>query len=445
MKENHLVRVEKDMKELAVVICNYNGGKDTVNCIRKVLNNSFSDMDVYVVDNASDDDSVGLIREAFGEKITLLHNADNLGGSGGFGRGLRYAVELDYQYILTLDNDAFIESDTIEILYKYIEDNVDVGIVGAKIMTIDDNNIVMDFAKKIDWDSFTESSEWSYSTDIPEKTEHAVECDFVAATCALIRKEALIKAGGMDEAHFIYFDDIDMSHRIRMAGYKSICLGTAKAYHKSTMNTVKANTFANYYYTRNKYHFFAKYLPEERLEEFADYVINQVFPYIYGSHKSGREDMFLTYKYILEDFMNDIRGKARPGRINPIHNVWPENIAKLVGDKKRIAICMLDGGRETTYHKVIDAIDQLDGDVHYEKVESIVASGYDLVIALCDHVKDQSDNILPAVYIDAYGNIIDDYKSYLYFQNYDNAFELFKHMYKPSVMEGIHKIRESHS
>jgi len=247
----------------------------------------------------------------------------------------------------------------------------------------------------------------------------------------------------MDEEHFIYYDDIELCQRIRMAGYKVVCLGTTKAWHRSNMSKKPVNTFARYYITRNRFRFYAKYLPEERLEEFTDYVINQSFPYIYGSHRSGREDIFLTYKFILEDFMNDVRGKAKEGRINNIIDVWPENIARIIGDNNRIAICMLDGARETTYNKLVDSIKKIDRDIIYDRVDTINQTNYDMVIALCDHVKNQSNDILPAIYIDAYGNIIDDYSAYLYYQNYDNAYELFKHIYKPSILEGIAKIRKS--
>lgn len=430
------------MKKVAIVICNYNGGKDTVNCIKSLMNSDFDNFDIVVVDNASEDGSVDLLRENFSDDVYIIRNEENRGGSGGFGRGMRYAADEGYEYTMLLDNDAIVDIDTVGMLYDYSMAHPNVGAVGAKIMMLDDKERIFDFAKRMNWDNFCDVSEWVGKIDSPE-TENAFECDYVAATAAMLRTATFVEVGGMDEEHFIYHDDIDLCQRIRMAGYKVVCLGTTKAWHRSNLNKVPINTFAGYYLTRNRYHFFAKYLPVERLEEFSDYVINQVFPYIYGSHKSGREDMFFTYKYILEDFMNDVRGKAREGRINPILNLWPANIARLIGDKTRVAICMLEGARETTYKKLTDAIGQMNKGIIYDKVESIYVEGYDLVIALCDHVKEQHVNILPAVYIDAYGNIVDDYDTYLYFQNYDNAYKLFKHMYKHSVMEGINRIRNN--
>ena len=227
-----------------------------------------------------------------------------------------------------------------------------------------------------------------------------------------------------------------------MAGYRVVACGEAKAWHKSSMATNKTNTFTRYYLTRNRYRFFAKYLPEDKLEKFADYVIEQSFPYLYGSNHNGREDMFLTTKYIMEDFMNDVRGVAGPGRVQTIINVWEKNLSELIGKKKRIAIYLSESARQTTYQKITDYFDKKQGEIEYELVESIEAgSTHDLVLVICDHVKEQHENMLPAVYIDAYGNVVNDWQSYIYFQNYNNVLELFRHYYKDSILQGIANIR----
>ena len=98
-----------DKNETAVIICNYNGGEDTVKCIEAVIHSKDIKCDIYVVDNASTDGSADRIGRQFGKKVTILQNAENLGGSGGFGRGLRMAVEEGYPYIMMLDNDAYVD------------------------------------------------------------------------------------------------------------------------------------------------------------------------------------------------------------------------------------------------------------------------------------------------------------------------------------------------
>ena len=87
------------MEKVGVVICNYNKAKDVIVCIRSVLESKNQDFHIYVVDNASSDDSVQRIRKEYGDnrKVTLICNNENLGGSGGFNTGLRIAEEQGYQ------------------------------------------------------------------------------------------------------------------------------------------------------------------------------------------------------------------------------------------------------------------------------------------------------------------------------------------------------------
>ena len=84
-------------KSIGIVICNYNKQDYILNCIKSVLDSSISDFDIYVVDNASTDDSVSCIQKEFENKITLIVNNENLGGSGGFKTGLRAALKKNYK------------------------------------------------------------------------------------------------------------------------------------------------------------------------------------------------------------------------------------------------------------------------------------------------------------------------------------------------------------
>ena len=101
-------------KKVGIVICNYNKQMYIVKCIESVLKSSFHDFDIYVVDNASTDDSVKKIREHFGTQVILLENKENLGGSGGFNTGLREALKREYEYLMLVDNDIVMDPHAIE-------------------------------------------------------------------------------------------------------------------------------------------------------------------------------------------------------------------------------------------------------------------------------------------------------------------------------------------
>ena len=436
-----------DKNETAVIICNYNGGEDTVKCIEAVIHSKDIKCDIYVVDNASTDGSADRIGRQFGKKVTILQNAENLGGSGGFGRGLRMAVEEGYPYIMMLDNDAYVDRDTIKKLHRYLEETPVVGIVVSMIMMSDDPVRFMDYAKTIDFEAFIDRSKWCGKLD-SEETQEPRECDFAAATAAMVRREVLLKCGGMDEAHFIYYDDIELGYRIKQSGYKVVSLGNAKAWHKSGMTRKTSNTFARYYLTRNRYRFFAKYMPEEDMERFTEYILSHAFSYMYGSYYKGRMDIFDTEKYILEDFIRDKRGKAGRRRINELQKDGYHLVEKELSGCRHVLLYLQQDVLKEQAVRLCGRLQKMDLEIEIvigtdvDEQEKINSDQFDKIIHFCRHVKDIEKNILPEIYIDIYGNMIANEQDYIYFRNYENSYAFFRELHHDSVIETIRQIRK---
>lgn len=459
------------MKDTAVVICNYNGGADTIRCIKAVRDSHDISCDIYIIDNASTDGSVEYIKETFGNNVIIVQNQENLGGSGGFGRGLHLAAKKGYPYIMMLDNDAYVDNDAIRKLREYLCENQDVGIVGAKIMMADDVERIMDYAKIIDFTAYIDGSKWNGQLD-SEEASIPRDCDFAAATAAMVRREVLLKCGGMDEAHFIYYDDIEMCYRIKLAGYRVVSLGSARVWHDSGMRRKRSNTFARYYLTRNRQRFFAKYIPVTDIERYTDYILTRAFSYLYGSHYKGREDIFNTEKYILEDFINDRRGKAGEGRINELQTDGYRRIEEILPGMHRVCVYLSEGAAERSVIKFcrklweqepeadivicadVDLLEKAEGcrrqlmaakpeiESSIKMEQNVKREGYDRVIYFCGHVKDIVENVLPDICIDSHENMIAKVEDYLFFRNYDNAYSFFKAIYRDSIVEAIHRIRE---
>ena len=436
-----------NINDIAVIICNYNGGADTIKCIDTVIKSNDVLFDIYVIDNASTDESVSLIQSQFSTHVTIIQNSENLGGSGGFGRGLRLAVEKGYPYIMMLDNDAYVDTDTVKKLYEYLQENSDVGIVGAKIMMSDDPGRIMDYAKTIDFETFIDRSKWCGKLD-SEEAQEPRECDFAAATAAMVRREVLLKCGGMDEAHFIYYDDIELGYRIKKSGYKVVSLGNAKAWHKSGMTRKKSNTFARYYLTRNRYRFFAKYMPEEDMERFTEYILSHAFSYMYGSYYKGRMDIFDTEKYILEDFIRDKRGKAGRRRINELQKDGYHLVEKELSGCRHVLLYLQQDVLKEQAVRLCGRLQKMDLEIEIvigtdvDEQEKINSDQFDKIIHFCRHVKDIEKNILPEIYIDIYGNMIANEQDYIYFRNYENSYAFFRELHHDSVIETIRQIRK---
>ena len=117
------------MKKIGIVICNYNKSEYVVNCIQSVLESKTDDFDIFVVDNASTDNSVEAVRNRYGDQVNVLVNSENLGGSGGFNTGIRTVLEKGYEYLYCLDNDVLVDENAIGALAAYLDAHGDTALL----------------------------------------------------------------------------------------------------------------------------------------------------------------------------------------------------------------------------------------------------------------------------------------------------------------------------
>ncbi len=420
------------MKNIGIFICNYNKADFVVRCVQSIKNQTCQDTDIYVVDNASDDDSVKKLRENFGDSITILQNAENLGGSGGFGRGIRTAVEIGYKYFMLVDNDAFLDYKAVEYLYEYLEHHEDVGICGSETLYLQEPSKIQDLGGRIDYNHY----QWGGVIGglIELEGSAILECDYVASCSVMARTEAVRKFGGFPEENFIYWDDIEWCTRCWQAGYKVVVNGNAKALHDmSGANT--QNMFLCYYANRNRYHFFTKYLPEEKLDDFYQVITEEFFRKNYGAMNKKKYGTVFTAWNALDDFMHGIRGKAKEGKIVP-YTEGEDRLAGRIQEAGSILIYM-QTHMSRDYHGLNSILRYVMK--HNQDAEIMVTfsvdddsqRAYDLVLELCGHVTKIQRNVLPRVYVDAWKNAVLDEKDFWYFRNYEKALSAFQEMYRP--------------
>ena len=420
------------MKTIGAFICNYNKAEFVVKCVTAIKDQTCNDIDIFVVDNASEDNSVALLQQEFGDSITILQNETNLGGSGGFGRAIRTALELDYKYFMLIDNDAFLDCKAVEYLYNYMEAHVDVGLCGAETLYLQDPSKIQDLGGKIDYQHY----QWGgIIGGLVELQGNAIlECDYVASCSVMARTEAVRKFGGFPEENFIYWDDIEWCTKCWKAGYKVIVNGNAKTLHDMSGASVQ-NMFLRYYANRNRYKFFIKYLPEEKLEDFYQVITTEFFSQNYGAMHKAKYGTVFTAWNALDDFMHGITGKATDGKIVP-YVEGKDRLAKKIEKSRNILIYM-----PTHTQKDYDGLNSvLRYIMKYNKdaeamvtfhLEDYCLEDYDIVLELCEHVTKVKNNILPRVYIDQWRNAILDEGDFNYFSNYEKALKNFQDMYRP--------------
>ena len=242
------------MIKLSVIIVSYNVKYYLEQCLRSVfLSSQNMDVEVFVVDNASSDDSPNYLRGRFPkEDYPFLHIISNLRNVG-FGRANNQAVaKAKGQYVLFLNPDTLLSEKTLTACIQYADEHPDLGGLGTMMMH-DNGNFAYESRRGMPtpWASFCKmtglTSLFPHSKTFGKyymrylDKEKASEIEIISGAFMMTRKEVLDKAGSFDEGFFMYGEDIDLSYRFLLSGYHNYYLPSPILHYKG--ESTKKNTF----------------------------------------------------------------------------------------------------------------------------------------------------------------------------------------------------------
>ncbi len=235
--------------QLSIVIVNYNVRYFLEQCLNSVFRSGDTlDMEVFVVDNQSVDGSVDMVREKF-PRVKLIANDKNLGFSKANNQAIRRA---NGKYVLLLNPDTVVEDDTLPKVVDFMDRHPDAGGLGVKMLDGQGRFLPeskrglptpgVAFCKIFGLSSLFPKSKvfGKYHLGYLDK-DKTHEVDVLSGAFMLLRKEALEKTGLLDEAFFMYGEDIDLSHRIVKAGYKNYYYPDARIIHYKGESTKKSS------------------------------------------------------------------------------------------------------------------------------------------------------------------------------------------------------------
>ncbi|HEY0665516.1 MAG TPA: NAD-dependent epimerase/dehydratase family protein [Gallionella sp.] len=222
---------------VSIVIVNYNAGEILPYCVAQA---SLQAEQVIVVDNASDDGSVAVLKESF-PSVTVIANERNLGFAKACNQGARVASG---DHILFLNPDCILESEAVERLVAAVHSADDVGMAGG-LLTNPDGSEQGGGRRAVPtpWRSFVRVSglgnlSGRYPTlfsdfalhkqPLPEKP---IPVEAISGACMLVRRDALEQIGLLDEAYFMHCEDLDWCMRFRRAGWKLLFVPDARMVH----------------------------------------------------------------------------------------------------------------------------------------------------------------------------------------------------------------------
>jgi GT2 family glycosyltransferase len=234
-----------------IIIVNWNAGSQLVDVLSSLVSFHHDLVgSVIVVDNGSTDDSLTLVERSIKEppfNLKFIHNVDNRG----FGAACNQGVELvDSEYLLFLNPDARVYEDTLAKAFNYMQspENSSVGICGVQLIDEEGHisrsctrfpSAIGLVAHAVGLDRFFPRTghfmgEWDHAQT--RIVDHLIGAFF------LVRRELFVSLNGFDERFFVYLEDLDFSYRAKQAGWSSVYLASAQAFHAGggTSNQVKA-------------------------------------------------------------------------------------------------------------------------------------------------------------------------------------------------------------
>jgi GT2 family glycosyltransferase len=201
-----------ELPSVACVVLNWNGWHDTLNCLACLKRLEYPELTVLIVDNGSTDGSVARIREAFPD-IPVIETGANLGFAAGNNIGIRAALEGGADYVWVLNNDTQPRSEALTGLVRHAEADPSLGAVGSVLPYVDDT------ARIQAWGG-GRINIWTARVVHARAPKEERWFEFLTAASVLLRREALETCGLFDEGFFLYWEDVDLSYRLRKHGWK---------------------------------------------------------------------------------------------------------------------------------------------------------------------------------------------------------------------------------
>lgn len=282
-------------KLVSVIILNWNGERYLRQCLDSVLAQDYDPLDIIVVDNASGDASVEIVKTDY-PAVLLIENPLNTGFAAGNNIGIRHAKG---DYIVIFNNDAEMERNCISEMVRAIEKDKRYGACATKICLKFDEGLLDAAGIAVCPDGLSIGRGRLEPGDRYDREE---EVFFASGCCMMCRKEMLedTRVGGdyFDAQFFMYADDTDLGWRARLRGWKTIYTPNARVFHMHSASSESYSPLKAFLVERNRIWVQLKYFPVRTI--------------LYGQ-------FFTAYRYLFQAY-GALVGKGAAGGFTASHS-----------------------------------------------------------------------------------------------------------------------------
>ena len=249
---------------VTVIVLSWNGREDTLACLESLGTVDYSNWEVIVVDNDSQDDSVEAIRKRFPE-ITVIEAGGNLGFAGGNNLGIDAALKSGSDYILLLNNDTTVAHDLLSAFVETAEKYPDAAALSAKIYFYSDPKRLWHAGTT--WNQINAAFEHvgQGMMDNGVDFERVRESDYACGCAMFLRASAVRALGKLDDRFFLLFEETDWSFRAKQAGFHCLVAPRARVWHRVSASLGgRGVPLFEYFFARNRLLWAQRHAPVTR-------------------------------------------------------------------------------------------------------------------------------------------------------------------------------------
>lgn len=232
------------------IVLNFNAFEDTIECINSLKAITYPNYEIVVVDNASMDSSIEKIEESFND-IVLFKSTNNYGYANGNNIGIKYALSSGAEYICILNNDVMVECDFLEPMMDKILEDKNIGLIGPCICDFYKRDRIQAMGSSLNMKTGLTRAIYKNAIWEEHKNEER-EVGYLGGACFVIRAEVFNKIGLIPENYFLFFEETEFCLKAIRAGFKILCYGNSRVYHKGSFTISKYSGLSYFFLNRNR-------------------------------------------------------------------------------------------------------------------------------------------------------------------------------------------------
>lgn len=299
--------MNETLPSVAVIVVNWNGTEDTLECLAGLMQLEYPRYEIVVVDNGSRPSPRQQILDRF-PSVTYLETGINLGYAGGSNTGIRHALAAGATYVLVLNNDAVVDPDALREAVLVAQSDPAIGAVGAKIIDWEDRSRVWVAYGQVTYRQGLVRLVGQHSR---RRFDEQKDVDWVPGTAMLLHHGALETVGLFDEEFFAYHEDVDWCTAARKRGFRIVFAPRARVYHKGHRSSGGRAyvTPRQYLAGRNMVLYVRKHATAFQLAKFVTFQVSTL-PFQYARRFLSGEQAGVSLK--VRGMLDALRGRPLP-------------------------------------------------------------------------------------------------------------------------------------